>query len=112
MTENLRWQQVAILDIVDIRGADPADRGLYQQPIWADPGHGYGFDAQIIGAPIHHGAHDGRQSHDGRMVSAAPSRSANQGDARCRRAARSNCANHAEIQEIPTNRPGGAIQMR
>lgn len=45
------------MDFFDIGRANAADRDFDEQFIFADSGDRHGFDAQIIGAAINHGAH-------------------------------------------------------
>ena len=57
MAEDARRGDGAVVDFLDVRGADAADGDAHEQLVAADARHRHGLQAQVIGAAIDDGPH-------------------------------------------------------
>ena len=66
MSEDARWRDGAVLDLLDVRRADTADGDPDKEFARPDARHGHCFEPQIIRAAVHRGLHGaGNYKHGG-----------------------------------------------
>jgi hypothetical protein len=59
VSKNARRPDFAVLDFLDVGGADAADGDFDEEFAGLNGGHGDGFEPEVVGAAIDNGAHGG-----------------------------------------------------